>query len=161
MSAAIRNNASFRNWEATGFSQRKQHVLATRFAPELCSPLPVTTVLDPPSQSEAFARYDRAFAPVGEGPVVHADCGSGNPSANPIELPVRMDCRIKSGNDKGERTKEKRKRNADRRVQPTSAPYGAGLALVSIPSPARGGGLRGTLACRRSTTALTVGAFGP
>ena len=55
-------------------------------------------------------------------PVVHADCGSGNLSANPIELPFRMDCRIKSGNDEGERTKKKkRKRNADRRVQPTSA----------------------------------------
>ena len=46
-------------------------------------------------------------------------------------------------------TKEKRKRNADRRVYPTSAPLRARRA------PA------GALAYRRSTTALTVRAFGP
>ena len=38
-------------------------------------------------------------------------------------------------------TKEKRKRNADRRVQPTSASRDAARALVSFPSPACGGGL--------------------
>ena len=46
-------------------------------------------------------------------------------------------------------TKERRKRNADRRVQPTSAPHG------------RGAHEAGALAYRRSTTALTVRAFGP
>ena len=59
-------------------------------------------------------------------------------------------------------TKERRKRNADRRVQPTSASRDAARTLVSFPSPACGGGLGGgTLAYRRSTTALTVRAFGP
>jgi hypothetical protein len=69
-------------------------------------------------------------------------CGCGNLSVNPMKLPVRMDCRIKSGNDEGEKDdQEKRKRNADRRVQPTSASRDAARALVSFPSPACGGGL--------------------
>jgi len=60
-------------------------------------------------------------------------------------------------------TKEKRKRNADRRVHPTSAP------LSPFPLPRAGEGREGArralkrsaLAYRRSTTALTVRAFGP
>ena len=60
-------------------------------------------------------------------------------------------------------TKEKRKRNADRRVQPTSAPYGRGARPCLFPLSRLRGRVRGggTLAYRRSTTALTVRAFGP
>jgi hypothetical protein len=59
-------------------------------------------------------------------------------------------------------TKQKRKRNADRRVSQPPRLTGAARALVSFTSPACGGRLgRGTLAYRRSTTALTVRAFGP
>ena len=115
-------------------------VPASAIAPEFCSPLLVTTGLDP---------------------VVHAEVQLREAIGDPIELPVRMDCRIKSGNDEDE-AKEKRKRNADRRVHQPPRLTGAARALVSFPSPACGGGLGGgTLACRRSTTALTVRAFGP
>jgi hypothetical protein len=36
MSAAIRNHASIRNWEATGFSPRKRHHSRDANAHELC-----------------------------------------------------------------------------------------------------------------------------
>jgi hypothetical protein len=76
-------------------------------------------------------------------------CRSEKLSANPIEPPFRMGCRITSGNDEKERTKEKKgKRNADKRV-------------FNLRISRCGAHRSGALACRRSTAALTVRAFGP
>ena len=62
------------------------------------------------------------FVTAGLDPVVHADVRRlRSLSANPIVLLVRMDCRIKSGNDE----EKKGRRNADRRVILPSAPSGA------------------------------------
>ncbi len=71
-------------------------------------------------------------------------CGSESLSGNPIELPVRMDCRIKSGNDKA---KKEQIKEAERRQtrDPTVRILRCG-ARYSVSA----------LACRRSTTALAA-----
>jgi hypothetical protein len=68
-----------------------QHLLATRSAPELCQ---IQNTSSPPG----LTRWSMLT------------CGSESLSADPIELLVRMDCRIKSGND--ERKKEAKRRQA-------------------------------------------------
>jgi hypothetical protein len=66
-------------------------------------------------------------------------CGSESLSADPIELLVRMDCRIKSGNDE-----RKRRRNADGRI--SNDPHQRMRRALKASA----------LACRRSTAALAA-----
>ena len=127
----------------------------------LCSSLSSPPGLTRLRGPKPLARYDRAIAPAGEGPVVHADCVRGKLSANPIELPFRMDCRIKSGNDEGERTKKK---GSGTPTDVFSQPPHLAMrrAPLSLSPPRVRGSVGGrALAYRRSTAALTVRAFGP
>ena len=67
-------------------------------------------------------------------------CGSENLSGNPIKLTVRMDCRIKSGNDEG---RKKQIKEAERRQtrDPTVRILRCGARPLSLLLPQRAGGL--------------------
>jgi hypothetical protein len=64
-----------------------------------------------------MASHCRLLVTTGLDPVVHADEQLSRMPVEALRKPrFDMDCRIKSGNDEGkERTKEIRRRNADRR----------------------------------------------
>jgi len=137
-----------RDLSPTGRGESKS-VLATRCAPESCQRhwknLPPSTIA-----SRLNRRWDRPSARSCSGKQMQSQPYNLFRNQAPEEVLL------------GSLPAIKRKRNAARRMFPSSASRDAARARISFPPPACGGGLGGgTLACRRSTTALTVGAFAP